>query len=259
MSKKASNNVIAEKSRAEFQKRREDIIQSLEANYTVMMGEKDKYGACEVLCSLMEYRGIEKDDSRLKLLDKENFDIESARDYRRKCDNTSKFVWCAIPSRIKFEANSKEHASKRVEGNYEGDITVGSRDVVLIASEVIQVGAIKRLPEKLVEIEKRNGMPHFNLGDNFVEDTTQGRFAVYEVRVQSGHNFLRSIFGYMLVSCKADDSIMVYVFPDYEALNTCYIQTRQFVDELSESFKAKVTAINEDVNIRINTIKRMAV
>lgn len=243
--------VVTEKSREDFLSRREDLTNSLEVAYTMAMEQKDNEAACATLCSMMNFRTIEKDDSRLKLLSKEKVDIESARDYRRNTNNSSKFIWCELPSRVKLGVVSAEHMSKRVEGNYVGDISVDSRDVPLIISESIDTGFVKRFVEKIAELGKRNNMPKFNFGEHFAEDTKNGRYAVYTIRLQSGVNLLRNTFGYIMASFTEKDALRFYVFADYDNLGICYVSADAFNQSLTDTLKERMEQFDDELKVEV--------
>lgn len=196
-------------------------LEELNEKYNKAKQEGKKDVVVEVLREMMDYRLIDRNDDRLKLLLKEGY---SERDYRREDEYSAKWFMGKYPKRIKLGLKAEEHEGKRVEGIYEGDTIFPERNMPIVLTEVKCFGQVRNVRENITKLCIESNKAIFNVGGNFESTIMSGGYLVYSISIPSGENFLRHDLGYIIVGRKdTDGDIYSTIIINNRALDICHV------------------------------------
>ena len=227
----------------EYQEFAEEIRQQLENTYQYCMMMGDKIGAHEAVKSLMEYRLIEKDDPRVSVKTKlfsgaNGVDVKKREnwgrfDYRRgeEISFLPRYLFGNIRSYETINCSTFEHWSKRVEGNYEGDIKIPESFVKLKIDYCYSPIGARGCLEDIARYYKMNGatFPKF---EETMELVNTGVIRMFRIEVMGNILSKYRTFGYAMM--KMDDSgrYVFRTFLKYEAAYNSWVNVEDFIHKV---------------------------
>lgn len=227
-------------------------IGDLEAEYSLASAEKDQEKMDNIVGDLMAYNAIDKSDSRIKSLKKRKVQ-KFYRDYRTETSFTTKWVMGNAPYNMKATLHAQAHEGKRIEGVYEGTVTIKARDMVLDIREIKNTGAVVKLRDNIRNLDKRCNRAPLNMGTNFESRILNGEYAAYTITVAQGQNFLKSDMGYAFLA-RIDNTIKITVVLDTQALETCHVDVTSARRIISSAMKKEVESLNTNCKIVVKVI-----
>lgn len=228
----------------DFEEIKHQKMQALEARYTLAMSVKDQEKMDSIVGELMSFNAIEKDDARVKSLKRRKIP-NFYKDYRSGDSFVSNWVLGESPYNIRVVLHTEEHEGKRIEGVYEGTISVPSREMLLDVRAIKSTGQLSRVKEDIARIDKRCNREPVKLGSIFEEKVASGEYVAYKIATAQGQNFLKSDMGYAIaVRSLEKDIIKVTIILDSLALKTCWVEP----DKAGKGISSVVTKELKELN-----------
>lgn len=236
-----------------YKEERNKLFDALETEFNSLKDGDDNESLLSILDKMISYKMVQDaDDEHYKAVKKKvglkalNF----SRDFRAGVEYNSAWVlgnnedmYCTVVC--------NQHIGKRIEGNYEGDVTVERREMPLVLSEIRKFPLIKRVRDRLKAIEQSNGYKHIKLPETFENSVKNGKYLVYKVEVARG-NFLRNEFGYILVNKSKDyDTINVMLCIDKKSLDVCNVNIDKALKIIKNTIKNSLEKLNDGCSVKI--------
>lgn len=241
----------------DYREERNKLLDSLENEYIRSIEEDDKDSLNEIINKMVSYKFIvDTDDEHLKSLKKSIGlkNIKFTRDFRAGVEYNSAWV-LGNNEDIVCSLTCNEHIGKRIEGCYEGEVTVDRRDMELSISEIRKFPVIKRIRNRIKSIELANNYKHMNIPDTFEEAVRIGKYIVYEIKTSKG-NFLKNEFGYIIVNKSSNYStINIMLCIDKQAFEICSVNIDKAIKKISKAVKTSFEKLNQGCEVQILELK----
>ena len=239
-----------------IQQIRKQIGVDLLKGYREYSNEKDINGMLSTLDRLVSYRLIKdlENSFMYKELKKKGVDIVLSRDPRKKVEYNSK--WLFGESRdMMCTLVCTGHTGKRIEGSYEGEVRVKSREMPLIIREVKHSSRTHQLREQIESLKARNNFKGLVLPVEFEDRVKCGIHLVYEIEVERG-NFLKNKFGYIIVSKDFNtNNFNAVICLDVNALKMCSVDIGKAKQVIRDTLIINLKSLNNNTDIRVEYLK----
>lgn len=237
----------------EYKEFAEEMRQTLESqfNYQIMTG--DKIGAHETVKKMMEYGVIDKDDARCQPgcpmfggsggVNTKDRQTWGYFDYRRK-DNIGfipRYLFCNLDNYSIINMNNLEHWGKRVEGNYEGDVKIGSSPIKIRISQANFHNMAKRMMEDIRDIFKAKGTTFPNF-EEMLEMVDNGVVRVFNIEFLGNIISRYRTIGFILVKMDNSGNMTARVVLKYESLYNSWVSIEEFMRNLESAIHHMVSA-----------------
>lgn len=236
---------------------KEARVNTLEAKYIEALATKDQATMDRAVGDLMSIHGIDKGDKRIADLKKRkvsNFN----RDYRSGSDFASKWIMGESPYVEHVEVIAREHEGVRIEGNYEGKITIPQRTLKLDIREVKNSSSLNNIKESIKALDTRCKRKGVKIPDTFKDSAYEGKYAVYKVELNFAHNFTMNEFGYVILSRLKNDNIRALVMLDTVGMQENYIDSVQVENDIANKMSEALKRLNSQDTIETKIVGRDA-
>lgn len=230
---------------AAYESLRDSKAKALEAQYQSEMFNESYAEAHETLKKLMEYRMIAEDDPRtsvktkiFKGVDIKNPETWGVFDYRNP--NTKGYIPRFMLTDLKEYAitylTSQEHMTKRVEGNYSGDIVAPERKLKVRISHLNYTRPCEYALEECDKIlGKKSKAEPFNTPDER-QLVGAGAHAVYQINVESTVITNKKCLGYIIFKFDVSDGYKAIMVLNYDNIVSIWVDVKDAVNALSAGF-----------------------
>lgn len=191
---------------------------------------------------MTEYKVItDAKDKRLKEFEKATEkSVFFRRDPRKLANYSRKFVYGDYSNSVEFDVATTEHVGKRIEGNYEGDTNVASRDIRVEVTEIISSPSIKAAVNSIDKLLAKDGKKS---PANLHSSIMSGERAIFEVRTRDV--LAKQHFGYVLLTRKGLSGLALTYLVDRDSLNEVHIKAKR----LEGAVKSNMTTMLEGMNV----------
>ena len=234
---------------------REQVVSRANTFYAASKVSGDVDTACFWLGELMALKALEPDDKRLRLLKTEHYPLFS-RDYRSGADFTPKWVAGNVPSVFNVDMVTSAHDSTRIEGNYEGAIRVGEREIKFEVTEVKAPGLSKKLNDMIEVMNKECKRGKVSLDISSMHQ--RGEIAVHKIGVAHGQNFLASDFGFIVTARPGlEGKMRVLMLMHTKNLEKCHINVKRATKAIGDAMNNELWQLNGGCDVEVVSIDAM--
>lgn len=234
---------------------REQVISRANTFYAASATSGDMDTACFWLGELMALKAIEPTDRRLKELKRNDMPL-FARDYRSGVDFTPKWVAGNVPSVFNVALTASAYDATRIEGNYEGMIRVGEREMQLEINEVKTPGVSKKLNEMIEKVNKDSNRGKISLDISGMHQ--RGEVAVHKIGLAHGQSFLASEFGYIVTARPSlEGKMRVLLILNTKNFEKCHVNVKKATRAIGDKMEGELWSLNGGCEVEVVSIDKM--
>lgn len=230
---------------------------SLEGKYALCICNEDFEQAYFTLGEMMKYGVIDKEDTRLKktavLTKKLGTPPTLEWDYRRQ-PFIPLNVLVDTPRVARLTLTSEEHCSKRIEGNYSGDIIVAERSLPVVIRLCTMAGDVRRELDAFAERYAKYTKHKLDTSD-IERELISGERKMYKVEVEDGTSVTMRKLGSILVTpIGPGEPVKLLILMSHKALKSNWIKMDVAYKEVAKILRQALTSRPEQESLVINTL-----